>query len=254
MHRLRSPNEEASIEIRKSTSVYGTGRANQASVAVAVKYFLPFCQHLGGLNRLKLYNEGHGLAACALISEMQVPGRSQRQLLRALRQGRAGACETLINQHYAAVYRFVAYLTGDPGDAEELTQETFAQAWANIGSFKGRASFATWLHRIAYTRFIDARRKQQRTAVLIGNLKQQANAGASQLDPLQQLVADEDLRMLYAQLRRLDQAERTVIVLHYVQGLTYRQMAKVLDVPVGTAKWQTSRALKKLRDYLVGRV
>lgn len=181
------------------------------------------------------------------------PG-AERQNLKNLRRGRREACEALISQHYRSIYRFIVYLTRDASLAEELTQETFASAWADIERFEGRASFATWLHRIAYRKFLDSQRRHQRNAALTAGLKEQGLNEQQTLDPLQQLVADEHLRILYEAICRLSCSEYIVIVLHYIQGLSFRQVAKVLDEPTGTVKWQTSRALKRLRAYLTGRI
>jgi RNA polymerase sigma-70 factor (ECF subfamily) len=148
----------------------------------------------------------------------------------------------------------MVYLTRDISLAEELTQETFASAWANIHCFKGWASIATWLHRIAYRKFIDSTRSLQRNAVLIARLKEENNDARRSSDPLHRLTADEDTRLLYEAMNRLKTQEYIVILLHYIQGLSFRQIAKVLDQPVGTVKWQTSRALKSLKQYLIGRV
>ena len=91
------------------------------------------------------------------------PG-AERKNLKMLRQDRRKAYEAAVLQHYRSIYRFMAYLTRDTGLAEELTQETFASAWANIDSFKARSSFKTWLHKIAYRKFIDSKRSNRRDA------------------------------------------------------------------------------------------
>lgn len=148
----------------------------------------------------------------------------------------------------------MAYLTRDTNLAEELTQETFASAWANIDSFGARASLGTWLHRIAYRKFIDSTRRLQRDTALMNGLEPQNDAAAEGSDPLHRLTADENYRLLYEAMRRLKPSDYIVIVLHYIQGLSFREVAKVLDQPIGTVKWQTSRTLKKLKSYLTGRV
>jgi RNA polymerase sigma-70 factor (ECF subfamily) len=148
----------------------------------------------------------------------------------------------------------MAYLTRDAGLAEELTQETFASAWADIGRFRGRAALGTWLHQIAYRKFIDSTRRLQRNAALMAGLKERSNDAQETFDPLYRLTADEHLRLLYDAICRLKSPEYIMIVLHYIQGLSFRQVAKVMGEPVGTVKWKTSRALKKLRQYLTGRV
>jgi len=148
----------------------------------------------------------------------------------------------------------MAYLTRDTALAEELTQETFASAWERIDSFKGCASLGTWLHRIAYRKFIDAMRSLQRNTDLISRLKQENDSGLETSNPLHRLTVDENYRLLYEAMCSLKSSEYIVIVLHYIQDLSFRQVAKVLDRPVGTVKWQTSQALKRLKKYLTGRV
>jgi RNA polymerase sigma-70 factor (ECF subfamily) len=170
-----------------------------------------------------------------------------QRLLRQLRAGDPDACAELIRGHYEAVYRFLAHLTRDVHQAEDLTQETFASAWEKLATFEGRASPGTWLHRIAYTKFIDARRAELRAAGLPGRLPRPP---APVSDPLDAVMANDEARWLYRRLHGLDAPERTVLVLHYLQGLSYREMALVLDEPVGTVKWRTAEALSRLRALL----
>lgn len=179
--------------------------------------------------------------------------RSQRQNLKGLREGRRQAYEAVVCQHYKQIYRFMAYLTGHADLAEDLTQETFVSAWASIGNYKGRASLGTWLHRIAYNKFIDSRRKLGRDTTLMAELKGTKRDAPQTSDPYYLTMADEQSRFLYKAMHRLGSSEYLVIVLHYIQGLSFRQMAEVLDEPAGTVKWRTSRALKGLREFLTGR-
>ncbi|NLH42108.1 MAG: sigma-70 family RNA polymerase sigma factor, partial [Planctomycetes bacterium] len=73
-------------------------------------------------------------------------------------------------------------------------------------------------------------------------------------DPLAGIVADEHLSQLGRAMEHLDLEERTVLLLHYSDGLSYREMGEVLGRPDGTLKWVTSRALEKLRKQLAGKV
>jgi RNA polymerase sigma-70 factor (ECF subfamily) len=173
--------------------------------------------------------------------------RDDQHLLRSLRAGRSGACAELIRAHYQTVYRFLVHLTRDVHQAEDLTQETFAGAWERIATFEGRASLATWLHRIAYTRFIDAERAERRAAGMLERLSR-PNIWLS--DPLDTVIADDEAQHLYRAMCELDAPVRALLVLHYLQGLSYREMASVLDEPTGTVKWRTCEALKRLRALL----
>ena len=147
----------------------------------------------------------------------------------------------------------MVYLTNGASLAEDLTQETFASAWANISGYKGRASLKTWLHRIAYHKFIDSKRRLQRHTAVIDKLKQDSSGSMETVNPLHRLMADEHLRILYEEMHRLQTPEYLVIVLHYIQDLSFREMAKVLNKPAGTVKWRTSRALKRLKRSLNGK-
>lgn len=86
----------------------------------------------------------------------------ERRLLAALGAGDRAAAEELVERTYRRVYSLLHRLTG--GDAElaaDLTQESYRKAWSALGGFDGRARFSTWLHRIAYTTFLNHRRRPQ---------------------------------------------------------------------------------------------
>src|SRR5216684_3749854 len=69
-------------------------------------------------------------------------------LLERIRAGDLDAGHQFIQEYYPGVYRYLLYLTGSPVAAEDLTQETFLQAWCHLDSFQGRSALRTWLHRI----------------------------------------------------------------------------------------------------------
>ena len=166
------------------------------------------------------------------------------------RAGRQQACAELVRRHHAGVYRFLLHLTRDPHLADDLTQETFAAAWAKGDGFRGEAAPGTWLHRIAYGKFVDARRGRRRAEALADRLGRQRREPQTP-DPLETILADEAARRLYEAVQGLeDPADRAVVVLHYWQGMSFRAMAAVLGEPVGTVKWRTSRALGRLRARL----
>jgi len=158
-------------------------------------------------------------------------------------------CAEIVAAHYENVYRFLAHLARDPAQAEDLTQETFAAAWQNLGAFEGRSSIGTWLHRIAYGKFIDARRAATRRALL---LKRFGHGQAPQHErgPAELAEARDEAGRLHDVLGRLNEAERALLVLHYLQGLSYQEMTEVLGEPAGTVKWRTRQALARLRDLL----
>jgi RNA polymerase sigma-70 factor (ECF subfamily) len=182
--------------------------------------------------------------------ETGVRGRAEWRILKALREGRREAYEDLIDAHYASIYRLLLFLTRDASLAEDMTQEVFASAWTALEGFRGDASVKTWLRRIAYNLFLDARRRHRRDASLAGKRGDEAGVAA---DPLSRIMTEEHLDRMYRALDDLDDQERTILLLHYLDGLSYREMAQVLHQPAGTLKWMTHHALGKLRALVIGK-
>ncbi len=182
------------------------------------------------------------------MTETPVIHSEQSWILDKVRAGNRQACTELVREHYGPIFRFLANLTGDSNSAEDLTQETFASVWVNIGKFENRSSLRTWIYRIAYNKFADARRRLRRR-----ELERARETPPVTISPLNQLIVDERSQFLSQVVRRLDEENLTVIVLHYFQGLSFRQMAEVLGEPEGTVKWRTNQALKKIKSELAER-
>lgn len=178
-------------------------------------------------------------------------GRAERRILKALREGRRETYESIIDAHYASIYRLLLFLTGDASVAEDMTQEVFASAWAAIRGFRGDASVKTWLRRIAYNLFLDAQRRRTRDALLTGKMGESDLGVAA--DPLSRIMTDEHLGRMYRAMDDLEDQERAILLLHYLDGLSYREMARVLHRPAGTLKWMTHHALEKLRTLVIGK-
>jgi len=180
-----------------------------------------------------------------------VRGAAERRIVKALREGRREAYEDVINIHYASIYRLLLFLTRNASLAEDMTQEVFASAWAAIQGFRGEASVKTWLRRIAYNLFLDAQRRRKRDESVAGRLSERNPEVAA--DPLAQVVTDEHLGRMYRAMDDLEGEERAVLLLHYLDGLSYREMAQVLHQPAGSLKWITHDALEKLRTRVIGK-
>jgi RNA polymerase sigma-70 factor, ECF subfamily len=166
----------------------------------------------------------------------------ERRLIERVKSGDADACAHLIRAHYQPVYRLLAHLTRDAHLAEDLCQETFAAAWAKIGAFDGRSRLSTWLHRIAYRRFLDSRRSMRKAA--------SSPPDERTRDPSADAEQNEAARELHAALSNLDEPSREVLAMHYLSGLSYREMAEITGEPIGTMKWKTSAAIAGLRAVL----
>ncbi len=176
----------------------------------------------------------------------------EKRLTRRIANGKEDACIELVRAYNARIFGFLLHMCRDRQFAEDITQETFAAAWAKIGSFNGASSLATWLHRIAYNKFVDWQRRNKYSAIdAAENLLFNQESGDQ--DPLDALLVDEQSRCLSQAVARLDTVARETIVMHYFQELSYREIAKVLDKPAGTIKWRTRQALAQLKALMEAR-
>jgi RNA polymerase sigma-70 factor (ECF subfamily) len=130
---------------------------------------------------------------------------------------------------------------GDSQLSEDLAQDTFLKAYTNIASFRGLASFQTWIMRIAYNVFYDYTRKRQ-LAVSDWQLAESQQPTANSQQPLKM--------DLYAALALLKPDERTCITLQLIDGYDIAGIAKITGLKEGTVKSHLSRGKEKLANYL----
>lgn len=141
-------------------------------------------------------------------------------------------------------------LTGNPQDAEDAAQEAFARALAARNTFQGEAAFSTWFWRIAINAAHDLRRKRMRRHVAGHPDPPPEPATDPATDPLQQALAAERRDRILQALSELSDLQRTVIVLRHYERMKFREIAEVLDVPVGTVASRMADALSRLAQLL----
>jgi RNA polymerase sigma-70 factor (ECF subfamily) len=155
------------------------------------------------------------------------------------------AGRTLYDVHAPRVYRLVFRLVGDEELARECTQETFIRAFERLGSFRGDAALATWLHRIAVSVTLNAMRRWKRFR------QREIELDEADEHPAPGIDADPDLKTrLHAAINSLAEIYRTVVVLHDVEDYTHGEIAQMLGIPEGTSKARLSTARAKLRESL----
>ena len=151
--------------------------------------------------------------------------------------GDAAAFAALVREHQSRLRGFLRRLTrGDTALADDLAQETFLEAWRKIGQFRAEGSFAGWLMRIAWTRYLmEARRRKLEPLTDDGGMAPE----------------NSDLRLdLENGMRRLSAAERASLTLCYALGHSNEEAAAILDMPLGTVKSHVLRGREKLKLWL----
>lgn len=157
----------------------------------------------------------------------------------------------LVRDHSAQVYRLAYRLTGNAYDAEDLTQDVFVRVFRSIHSFHA-GNLEGWLHRITTNLFLDGARRRKRIRMdALGAAPetlwgQTAGAGEVHADT----ILDADVA---AALQALKPEQRVAVVLCDIEGLTYDEIAEVLDIKVGTVRSRIARGRAQLRGALAHR-
>ncbi|MDH3429428.1 MAG: RNA polymerase sigma factor [Gammaproteobacteria bacterium] len=148
----------------------------------------------------------------------------------------------LIRRHQSQVRNFLRRLAADPVEADDLAQEAFLHAWDKLHTYSGRGSFVGWLLKVAYTTFLQTKRKAKRYAEVIDE------AGhAAQLESRSYAQDSDEVSDLDKLLAVLTQEERAILVMSYACGLSHREIGEATGSPVGTVKSVIYRAKEKIR-------
>jgi RNA polymerase sigma-70 factor, ECF subfamily len=162
-------------------------------------------------------------------------------ILAGCRNGESAAQRALYERFHRRVYGLAVRLVGH-AEAADLTQEIFLRVFSGLGSFQGTASFSTWLYRIAINECLRFRRSARPAPDRLA-----FEPVSRELEPGQRL---EESEILEHALQRLDPALRAVFLLRHVEGLDYRQISEVLDIPISTAATRLSRVRTELQRLL----
>lgn len=176
-----------------------------------------------------------------------MPGKLKRLCKRA-QQGDKGAATELLRLFYKQIFNYLRRLSDSSSDAEDLTQETFAKAWASLGNYRHKCSFSTWMHTIAYHTYLDWHRKPDRVVAHSDQWWRErldANPGPFESAEERQLA-----EQVYKLVDQLDQDRRQVIHLHFYQGLSLRQAAYVLGESPSTIKYRFRKVMEHLKSQM----
>ena len=171
----------------------------------------------------------------------------EKVLVRRAQEGDVAAFETLYRENERRVFGLCLRLSSNASLAEELTQDVFVRAWRKLGSFRGESAFSSWLYPIAVNTALSERRARvRRTARVFAT----DDLTPFEKAPEEKQAGPEAGFDLEAALRELPPGARAVFVLHDVEGYRHAEIARMMDIAVGTSKAQLHRARALLREAL----
>ena len=162
------------------------------------------------------------------------------------RGGDLDAYELLVARYTAPAHR-AAVLLGAGADADDVVQEAFVKAYRQIARYRGESGFRPWLLAIVANETRNLHRSRRRRDGLVLRAAARVGPELPAPDPAESAVAGERRRLLLDQIRRLDQRDREVLTCRFLLDLSEAETAVTLDLPKGTVKSRTARALGKLR-------
>ena len=175
--------------------------------------------------------------------------RLDLELARKAAGGDESAFEKLYRRHFRRVYAICLRMTGNPAEAEDLTQDVFTNLFRKIGQFRGMSAFTTWLHRFTVNQVLMYFRKRKSRPEFTteeGETPVQIVQGTANPDrmPIIDRLAIEQA------IAQLPPGYRQIFVLHDVEGYEHEEIAQMLGIAVGTSKSQLHKARLKLRSLI----
>jgi RNA polymerase sigma-70 factor (ECF subfamily) len=195
------------------------------------------------------------------MTNQTTPEVSDTDLVARAKAGELDAFEVLTNRYEQRVYSLALRMLRQEQDAEDVTQQTFLSALENLGGFRGDASFATWLLRIATHAALKVIRKQKGLdTVSLEEATEEADGYDTiphpeyiadwRHSPEQLVQKNEIQRMLDEALAKLDEKHRLVFLLRDVEGLSVKETAETLGLSEANTKVRLLRARLQLREQL----
>lgn len=169
----------------------------------------------------------------------------ENELVARAQKGDQQAFHQLYEMYYRRIFALCWRMLADKDSAEDVCQEVFVQLWQKIHNFRGDSKFGTWLHSVATNTVLGHLRKQKNWLQRIFSIEDQTVVEASV-----ELEDDSLSSALDLKIQQLPERARLVFVLFAVEGYRHEEIAKMLNMAVGSSKSQYHRAKSLLRESL----
>jgi RNA polymerase sigma-70 factor (ECF subfamily) len=183
--------------------------------------------------------------------------RDEAELVTELQAGSDEAFDWLVTHFHASVYSVVYGMLGDSADAADVTQDVFLKAYRGIRGFRQGSSLKTWLYRIGVREALNHRRWTWRHRRQQSSIDAETEDGLKAINllddgpsPFEQMAAGEIQAVVHKALGEVPKVFRSAVILRDLEGLSYEEVAEVLEVSVGTVKSRILRGRAALREAI----
>lgn len=176
----------------------------------------------------------------------------EKDLIQRSKEGDEEAFAALVRRYKTKVFNLAFSLTVDRDTADDLAQEAFIKAYFALPKFQFRSEFGTWLYRITVNHIRDYLRKKSRVSeISMEKIKEIPFSKEDEIEKREKMQTEEQKRkLLYQAIRTLPEKHQVILSLRDIQGLSYEEVAKVLEIPPGTVDSRLHRARKILRKKM----
>jgi RNA polymerase sigma-70 factor (ECF subfamily) len=180
---------------------------------------------------------------------------TDRAFVSRARTGDAEAFRVLVERHSRSLFGLAYRMTGNESDAEDVVQDSFLRAYRQLGAFDDRASFGSWVYRIAVNCSLDLMRARRRRSEQVQSADPEMDDPIAALPspdpPPDRLAMSGEIReRLGTAMSRLSDTERSAFVLRHFEGMGLEEVSRTLGCQPGAAKHSIFRAVRKLRRAL----
>ena len=174
--------------------------------------------------------------------------KDQENIIARARRGDADAFERLVVAYRDQVFRLALRMCGSEADADEVAQEAFLSAWKGLPNFRGDSQFSTWLYQLTSHAAIDLMRREKRQIAAEDITEVSAPDPAP--GPQQQAERSEQRQAVRDAILQLTPEYRQIVVLRFLEELSYEEIGAMLALPSGTVKSRLNRARAQLKEIL----
>lgn len=165
--------------------------------------------------------------------------------------GDTSAFEMLVGRHQARLYSAMIHITGSSEDAEDVVQEAFIQAYLKLNTFQRHSRFYTWIYRIAFNFALSKHRRRKPVKSLDQTREALGSEPVSQLATAEnRMIQTEHILAVQTAIGELSEDHRAILVLRDMHGMSYEDIAEILNTPIGTVRSRLNRARMQLKVQL----
>lgn len=180
-----------------------------------------------------------------------------QQLVERVQRGDKHAFDLLVSKYQRKLGRLISRFVRDPAEAEDVTQDAFIKAYRALPGFRGESAFYTWLYRIGINtakNYLLANKRRAPTTTPFDAEESEAFEEASLLrevnTPENELMSKEVVGVVQASLQQLPEDLRSALTLREIEGLSYEEIANVMNCPIGTVRSRIFRAREAIAENL----